>query len=290
MFQPSGILTKEEIRGIILTEDPNEKCCAVTSYDFRLGDEYIIPHDGEEIKIRKCSETNGVLRVPPFTSVIISSYEKVKLPNNVTGRFDLRLEWALKGFVLQVGTQIEPGYEGILIGLLHNFSDVEMLLPCAAITCRIFTAEFCYTSKKVNAPEKVLNDMGLFVDRYKNTISGSLKNYVDNIQKQSDKFTNESERKLALIEKLKEKVELTKEKVDTSFNFWRVGLLTLCLSIGVPTITTLLVTKFTFDRDDTPYEKIHVLENKLDSLSLRTSETLKRDSVRYFAKNQSGKH
>ncbi len=83
--------------------------------------------------------------------MFFSTYEKVKLPNNIAGRFDLRIQWALQGLILQVGTQIEPGYEGRLFGLLHNFSKKEICIPT---TSRILTAEFYYTSKEAEPINK----------------------------------------------------------------------------------------------------------------------------------------
>lgn len=303
MSKSFGILTKDEIEKLIIADIKDEYYFAPASYDFRLGNEYVIPNENGALFVKKCTDNSGVLVIPAFTSVLVSSYEKVKLPNNVAGRFDLRLQLGLKGCILQVGTQIEPGYEGILVGLLHNFSNKEIQLPYASRECKIFTAEFNYTSKKVTVVKKApVNELEYFINKYKDTVSGSLKEYVNSIADTTRRFEISSEKKLSEILKVKEDVEETRrivekasmnvdkarEKVQDRFIIIVVGVLTLFLSIGVPTITTILVTKWTYDKDDLPYDKVLFVERKIDSLNIAfTIEMKKKDTLLTMSKNRS---
>ena len=276
-----GVLTKDEITSlkIIQTEEGQKEdkdCYASASYDFRLGDEYYVPkpvisdkdsknnliqnakavincplrHDGLNSQIKKCSQDNHVLRIKPFTSIVISTYEILNMPDNVIGRFDLRIKWALQGLVLQVGTQIEPGYNGRLFGLLHNFSKKEICIPTLS---RFLTAEFSFTVRNTQPKtgyEPMLK-LENFLSRFP-AIDGTLENYLEEVRK----LTSE-------IDENKKKIESTFSRKMTWVTGIAVALITVSLSIGVP----LIVTKLTVNKSDYPFRRVYEMETKEKKLN-----------------------
>jgi deoxycytidine triphosphate deaminase len=268
----SGILTEKEIKKLKiirvdgdLAEDSN--CYFNASYDFRLGDQYALPSKGQikennkdatktdnqnkerdDILVYSCSKENDVLRIPAFTSVIFSTYEKVLMPDNVSGRFDLRIKWALQGLVLQVGTQIEPGYEGRLFGLIHNFSNKEICIPTKT---RFLTAEFAYTSTPAPPKtRKVINDLKTFLTNY-NSVEGTLESFLRKIEKTKQE-----------IEDGYKKVLEDNRRRTTVFLAIIIAIVTIAFTVGIP----LIVTKFSYDKDDYPIPTIYQLEKMNDSL------------------------
>lgn len=133
-----GILTKEEILkyNLISQNIDTENCLKETSYDLRLGNEYI-DNEGE---YKRLSESNSILKIPPYGSVVVGTFEVVKTRTDVIGRLDLRLIWGYKGLIFQCGTQVEPDYEGRLFGLLFNLSCQEIILEYKK--SKLFTIEF----------------------------------------------------------------------------------------------------------------------------------------------------
>ena len=299
-----GVLTKPEIKKlniIKLEKDQvdDEKCYAISSYDLRLGDEYYVPkppvedektkgsiiqqaesvlncpyiNEGLDSQIKKCSKDNHVLRIKPFTSIVISTYEILNMPNNVVGRFDLRIKWALQGLVLQVGTQIEPGYNGRLFGLLHNFSKKEICIPTMS---RFLTAEFSYTSENTShetglKPMLKLED---FLSRFP-AIDGTLENYLVKIEKVSEAMNKSIiETKERTDKAYKELLEGSRFKATIGLSIF-VATIVLAFSIGIP----LIITKLTIDKGDYPFKKVYEIENQNKQLN-KTIFLLENDIIK----------
>jgi len=209
--QNYGILTKEEIKNkeLIKVEDDNSNCYQSASYDFRIGSQYYIPQTNniennivKKIKDLKnklfsndnnCSnikelKENDVLTIPKYTAVIISTKEKMNLPYNIAGRFDLKIRWALSGLIFQCGTQIEPGYKGKLFGVLFNVTDKEKIVNQ---NDRILTGEFYYLNKIVsNGDEDERNKIVEFMSN--DIISGSINSMyttVKQLKEEAGKFS-----------------------------------------------------------------------------------------------------
>lgn len=213
-----GILTEQEIRDLKIIKDPNDQkipdnCYKHASFDFRLDDEYYIP-DGEE-KISRCSDGLNRLVIPSYTSVIIGTYENVALPDNVAGRFDLRITWAVAGLIFQVGTQIEPGYDGKLFGVLHNLSSSPITIQCKDSKNTLLTAEFHYTSSMTKPSPKQRDHLYKIQDFIsKGVIHGSLQGLLDDVKTRSkdvealsEKLDKRVENELKRINELSEKIQ-----------------------------------------------------------------------------------
>lgn len=84
-----------------------------------------------------------------FETLLFSTYERVNMPEDIVGRFDLKVGYGLDGLVLQVGPQVEPGYHGPLFGALTNTSGSPKVLKYKE---EILAIEFSRLAKK---PSKV---------------------------------------------------------------------------------------------------------------------------------------
>jgi len=248
---PYGILTKREIIELNLITMADYRCYKHASYDLRLGAEYFLPAShGQQNRctIQNCAKTQ-ILRVPPFSSVIVETYESVKLPANVAGRFDLRINHALTGLMVQMGTQIEPGYEGKLFALLHNVSDREILLKYRHYDTRLFTVEFHYTSEETIVPPDKKKNPRLIDFVSDDSVRGSLEYFRDEMEKLHSEAKELSTKKLLWL---------------TGGAFFIIALL---ISVGGP----WWVSKMLYDKDYYPLvtaEAISQLryENTSDSL------------------------
>jgi Deoxycytidine deaminase len=317
---PSGVLTGEEIKGfgIIVLDDATEEdllCYDKASYNLRLGAKYYKPvinnenNNGEiscteeypqcpnrkyliDGKIGDCNDNNRVLVIKPYTSVVISTLEKLNLPNNVVGRFDLKIRWALQGLILQVGTQVAPGYTGRLFGLLHNLSNKDICIP---MKIGILDIELSYTNRPVT-PQ--------IYDESYNTIEGFLKNrppivgtleaFLEDIKKEKQVMqtmrieSQELKTELSTtLEKYKNELSQSREKIESmkfQRNTYLLGIFITLLVLALTIVVPLVITKWTVDKDDYPFQKVYEMETenkqmyfKLDSLykeNKRTNDSL----------------
>ena len=130
---PCSVLRSDQIErlvnehGQLIIENYSGNQVRPASYDVRLGPEYY-----QNGKIQTLSEKNGEaswIRIKPLDMVYVSSLERLHLPQNIIGRYSLRLGRVYEGLVLAGGgAQVDPGYYGNLFGLLINFSNEDVLL------------------------------------------------------------------------------------------------------------------------------------------------------------------
>lgn len=103
-----------------------------TSYNLRLGKQFLVIQGlhklGYKEKIGDCSKGTGILKLPAFSCALVSTEEWIKIPNNVFGRWGLKIRPAMSGLMFQAGPQIEPGSQGRLFGLLFNLTSAEKQL------------------------------------------------------------------------------------------------------------------------------------------------------------------
>jgi len=234
----SGILVKDDImRERLIRFDPtdhDERCYKHASYDLRLGSEYIFPHIGDhdkQLQILNC-ENNGMLTIPAFGSALVSTFESVALPSNVSGRFDLRIRHAFEGLMVQMGTQVEPGYEGPLFALLHNISEQAKTLKFKDYDTRPFTIEFSYTTQPTAPPPNRKRTIRDFVPP--NYAKGGPDRVIEDIHKvQTD------------LRDISKDFSLKKMTIFTG-----ISLLLLITTISV--MVPFFLTKLTYDKDYFP--------------------------------------
>lgn len=232
-----GVLSGEEIEDLkIICEDTfYPKSLKSASYDLRLGNKCYY-YDSKKIELE---DMGCQLEIEPYTSVLITTMEILCLPDNVVGRFDLRITYALRGLILQVGPQIEPGTNGFLFALLTNMSGKTVCLNQGE---PLFTAEFSYLNRsvKISKEPRVVNEW-LKSNVPKRYIPLSV--IINNLDKAYSKATKKHSSIMMII----------------------VPLIT---SIMIPFIV-LLITKSSFDRGTYPAGEIDRLVHHKDSLEQR---------------------
>jgi deoxycytidine triphosphate deaminase len=161
-----GVLTGEEIKNLKLIEpmdqDFIDNCLKATSCDLRLGYEVLIC--GKNKPIFKKLKEKDPITIESFGRIIFMTKEKVMLYNqdNIVGRFDLMIRHGLDGLILQVGTQVEAGYEGYLFGLLINTQGNSKTLKAGE---RLLKIEFSRMNRKPS-PELIDRKKGEDLDKF----------------------------------------------------------------------------------------------------------------------------
>lgn len=233
-----GILTKAEIKNLSLIENSDVDCFQHASYDLRLGEEYLVAsHKESSNKIGICNcKDNKIIVLPPFTSAILSTYEIVKLPGNVAGRFDLKIKPALRGLMVQMGTQIEPWYYGRLFALVHNISDQRKLLIYNSARDSLFNIEFHYTSGTTERPPKyaegkkyeALSEFLTGID-----IGSSLDSFLDQLRQTKDDVNRAV-------------------KESKGWNSIRLTLVLALATLFIGMFLPYVLNKITYNKDDYP--------------------------------------
>jgi deoxycytidine triphosphate deaminase len=101
-----------------LIEPYSENNISAASYDLTLGVEYF-----QNGKISELTDKVPTIVLKPGDFIIAQSYEKVKLPNCISAKFDLTVSMFCKGLILSNGPQVDPGFSGKLFCLLFNTSN-----------------------------------------------------------------------------------------------------------------------------------------------------------------------
>jgi len=97
--------------GEIEISDFARECLNPASYDLRVGEEGFTLSAGRIISIEK----EGFLEIQPGDFALCITYERLRLPTNVVGRFGLRSKYARTGLLMTAGPQVDPGFEGKLV-------------------------------------------------------------------------------------------------------------------------------------------------------------------------------
>lgn len=122
-----GGLSRNYIEGLIkcdlLIKDGKLSNVSNSSYDLTLGDEYY--YAGE---INELSDKKPFLALEPYDYAIASCNEKISMPRDVSGRFDVSVNLFCQGIILSNSTQVDPGFRGKLFCLLFNTSNKVVYL------------------------------------------------------------------------------------------------------------------------------------------------------------------
>lgn len=151
-----GVLLSDEIERYVdefgLISDFNKKNLKPASYDLSLGDEYRLGG-----KPRFLNKEKRYLTIPPYEVAIVKTLEKLKMPKNLIGRWNLRISYVYKGLLWVGGPQVDPGFEGHLYCPLYNLSTRPVILeyeePFATIDF-IKTTPFIESKSKLFEPKR----------------------------------------------------------------------------------------------------------------------------------------
>lgn len=107
----------------VLIKDGKKENISNASYDLTLGDEYY--YAGE---IKTLDTKNPFIAIEPYDYVIASCAEKLAMPRDISGRFDVSVNLFCQGIILSNSTQVDPGFRGKLFCLLFNTSNKVVYL------------------------------------------------------------------------------------------------------------------------------------------------------------------
>ncbi len=125
----NGVLLSDAIKdyidkiNLIEKETFSEDNLQAASYDLRLGAEYYL--NGEYYWL---TEDKPDLRIPAYSVVGITTYERLHLPYYIIGRWNMRVGLVYKGLLWAGGPQVDPGFEGRLMCPVYNLSTREVVL------------------------------------------------------------------------------------------------------------------------------------------------------------------
>lgn len=105
------------------------------SYDLRLGTDYYfsdpLSSRGHVGGMQVSSLTPGRdehIVIPPNQVVVVSSLEKVCLPDDMIGHLTLKQDILLQGLIMASQSQIDAGYRGWIYPLFYNLTDTPVTL------------------------------------------------------------------------------------------------------------------------------------------------------------------
>ena len=117
------------------------------SYDMRLGKRALITRtvsleelkgkiqreDVKEINVEK----DEAITVPGGAFALVSTLERIKLPDNYAGHIGMRSYYTRKGLVILSGLQIDPGWDAPLVLGLANLSPRSITIDYKDHLCTI---------------------------------------------------------------------------------------------------------------------------------------------------------
>lgn len=66
--------------------------------------------------------------IAPNSIFLFQTLEMVKLPEDISGRMGLKMSLVAKGLLMSNQTQVDPGYNNYLFGMIYNLSDQNVTL------------------------------------------------------------------------------------------------------------------------------------------------------------------
>lgn len=148
-----SLLTDVEITEAVesgtITIDPFDKDRHLqpASYDLRLGKNAIITRSISLDELRGKVERDEAkelnverersISIPPGGFALVTTLEKIKLPEDHAGHIGLSTYYVRKGLSVLSGLQIDPGWEGVLVLGLCNLSTRAVVIDYGDTICTI---------------------------------------------------------------------------------------------------------------------------------------------------------
>lgn len=124
------VLSKNEIKTFCVNNKLIFPCLQeniqTSSYDLTLGDEYYLCNNDNDNVVKIGKEES--LIIPEDAICYIISEEILQIPNNITAIISLDFSLIKAGVVLSNQPPIDAGYNGKIVALLHNLSNIEVTI------------------------------------------------------------------------------------------------------------------------------------------------------------------
>ena len=132
------MLGDEDIRVRISSQDIaisnfEEESLTPVGYDLRIGEKGFSWKRLQELIIGKGSP----LRIEPHDTVVVETYESVRLSKNIGGTLHAMATLTLRRGLSHVSTTVDPGWTGKLLIALHNNLETPVELNFKDIFCTI---------------------------------------------------------------------------------------------------------------------------------------------------------
>lgn len=121
------------------------------SYHLSIGHQVRI--DGVDYTL---SADNPVREIPPHGTAMISTRERLNIPNDLIARWNIKVKEVYYGLVWVGGPQVDPGYEGPLICPVFNLSTRPYRLEYGK---PLFTIDFVKTTPFIAGKSKPLDNL-----------------------------------------------------------------------------------------------------------------------------------
>ncbi|MCK4732617.1 MAG: hypothetical protein KAT65_09185 [Methanophagales archaeon] len=197
-------IIKKRIKGIFEEGTYDENNISFASYDLRVDDEEIIIDGNYYHRENKYpyDKTNGVIILPGRRISVISTMEKLKLPDDLCIRIGITFSLVRRGLIPLFGPQIDPGYRGKFYAVIYNTSPdkIELRKGDRFLKMEVHSID----GKTVGADglalgeppffEKMPEDLLKEADFTKEDFAGEILGKVDNLEKKHNEL-NEAVRK-----------------------------------------------------------------------------------------------
>lgn len=198
------------------------------SYHLRIGDKIRIEGEDHEL-----SSDNSVQHIPPHGLAIIRTYERVNMPPDLIGRWNLKVKKVYEGLVWVGGPQVDPQYSGFLFCPVYNLSDRPYKIVYKE---PLFTVDFVRTTRfDTNNP----NCVSLELDRLSDSLGAIDRDRIRSAPKRS--FETQDRK----IEEMEKAVGVVQQDMKRFHNTLYAVLAMIITAIAV--IATLGATEVTWD-------------------------------------------
>jgi len=184
-------ILEEMEKGTLVIKDFARECLGPASYDMRLRKHVFRSSTGKVHNL----EEEQVITIEPNEFIQVLSYEELKLPRSICGRFGLRSHFTRKGLIWSGGPQIDPGFEGVLSVTIYNPGSRPVPIRYLENFCTVeFTWLKTEASREYSGPYQGLtsfppNDL-VFLSGYKGLTMFELSKSLDELEAGIEKLTN----------------------------------------------------------------------------------------------------
>jgi len=203
------------------------------SYHLRIGDKIRIEGQDYELSTEK-----NVQHIPAHGMAIIKTFERINMPNNLIGRWNLKVKKVYEGLLWVGGPQVDPGYSGFLFCPVYNLSETPYKIVFGD---PLFTIDFVKTTPfDPDNPDCISLDM----DRPTDSLSAIDTNRLKSATRQD--FTKQWEN----IDKIKQESDKVFQDIRRFQSIIWAALTIIITAIAV--LATIGATDVTWDRDWIP--------------------------------------
>ena len=141
MFLSKSLVLERCAKGeesLISTETFEPQNVRQASYDLRLGVESYVVGDDTPTRL---NEDKPYLSIAPGQFALLTTYEVLKMPNDLIAFITLRNTYKMQGLINVSGFHVDPTHEGILIFAVNNIGPNDIRLKLRDPTFTIFFAD-----------------------------------------------------------------------------------------------------------------------------------------------------